>query len=255
MASIPISGERFDMGRVVSRAFGVIARNFVLFLGLTLLLSTLPSLLTSAIAAWLNPISTNGFYFSIIVGSLVSAIGGYVLTGALSYVTVSDLNNGSPSFGKALGIGLRYAFPLLGLAILSILGIYAGLLFLIVPGMILAVMWSVSAPAMVTEQLGVTDSLGRSRALTKGSRWPIFGLLMVAVVIVLVPLMLASLVSGAFESPQAGAVPTFGLSTILQAVFGAGSTMILIAIVAAIYVELRTIKEGASSESLASIFA
>jgi hypothetical protein len=255
MASIPVAVERFDMGRVVSRAFGVIGRNLVLFFGLTLLLTTLPQILSSLLFAAGDGSDLSAVYIAAFIGSLVSAIGSYILTGALSYATVTDLNNDRPTFAKALGVGLRYAFPLFLLALVSMFGIYLGMIFLLVPGIIIGLMWSVAAPAMVTEGLGVFESLGRSRALTKGSRWQIFGLLLVAFIVVFVPLLIMPLLSGAFSNPQAAATQQFGISTIIQAVLGIGAMMILIAILAAIYVELRTIKEGASAESLASIFA
>jgi uncharacterized membrane protein len=109
---------------------------------------------------------------------------------------------------------------------------------------------------MVTEQLGITASLGRSRALTKGSRWPIFGLLLGAGIVLFVPLLITPLLTGAIGSPQPGLImPRFGVGTVIQALLGAGASVILNAILAAIYVELRTIKEGASTEALASIFA
>ncbi len=38
MASIPMTGERFEMGRVMSRTFGTIGRNAPLLLGLVVVL-------------------------------------------------------------------------------------------------------------------------------------------------------------------------------------------------------------------------
>lgn len=255
MASLPVVDERFDMGRVVSRAFGVIARNIGLFFGLTLVLSTVPTMLLRLLAGGPDPTDLGRTYILLGAVILVSGIGGYILTAALCYATVSDLNDERPTFGKAFSIGLRFAFPLLGLAFVSILGFYIGLLLLVVPGIIVGLMWCVAAPAMVTENLGVMASLGRSRALTKGWRWQIFGLLLVAFIVVLIPTMLTPLLTGALADPTAAAKAGFGIADIVQALIGTFASMILIAILAAIYVELRTVKEGASTESLASIFA
>lgn len=243
------------MGRVVSRAFGVIGRNAGLFVGLTLLLSTAPQLVMQFLLGAPDPANPGRMWVVIGASFLVSIIGGYVLAAALSYVTVSDLSNEQPTFAKAIGVGLRYALPLFLLALVSIVGIYVGFLFLFVPGMILGTMWCVAAPAMVAEKIGVFASLGRSRALTKGSRWAIFGLLLVAVIITFMPLLAVPLLTGAFDNIQAGVRPAFGIGTVIQALLGVGATMILIAIVAAIYVELRAIKEGTSTDALASIFA
>ena len=56
------------------------------------------------------------------------------------------------------------------------LGIFGGAILLLVPGLILAVMWSVVAPACVVERTGVFGAFSRSQELTRGYRWPIFGL-------------------------------------------------------------------------------
>lgn len=250
MASTPISDERFDMGRVVSRTFGVIGRNIGLFFGLTLLLSTLPALLLRLLLGAPTPGNLGSSFLIVAVGTLVSAISSYILTAALSYAVVSDQNNDRPTFARALAVGLRYAVPLLLLALVSLIGFYIGLAFLIVPGIIVALMWCVAAPAMVSEQLGVFESLGRSRELTKGWRWQILGLLLVALVLLFAPVLVASMIGGGLDNPG-----TFNLGTIVEALLGAGASMILTTVVAAIYIELRTIKEGASAESLASIFA
>lgn len=251
MASLPITDDRFDMGRVVSRTFGVIGRNIALFFGLTLLLSALPGLLLRLILGVPNPTDLSRTYVFLAVTIIVSSFFGFILTAALSYATVSDHNGDRPTFGKALGIGLRYAIPLLLLALVAVSGFYIGLIFLVVPGIILGLMWCVAVPAMVSEKLGVFASLGRSRALTKGWRWQILGLLLVAVILLVLPTIFASLLTGGID----GATAEFGINTIVQALLGAAVSMILTTVVAAIYIELRTIKEGASAESLASIFA
>lgn len=251
MASLPISDERFDMGRVISRTFGVIGRNIGLFFGLTLLLSTVPALLLRAVLGVPNPADISRFYLILAASTILSGISSYILTGALSYATVSDQNNDRPTFGKALGIGFRYAIPLLLLAIVSLFGVYFGFIFLFVPGIIIALMWCVAAPAMVSEGLGVFASLGRSRSLTKGWRWQIFGLLLVAVILMFMPVILASFLTGGLDAQQSA----FSISAIVQGLFGAAASMILTTVLAATYIELRTIKEGTSAESLASIFA
>jgi len=64
--------------------------------------------------------------------------------------------------------------PVVGLSLL--VGVFAGLacLALLVPGIILLIMWSLAVPALVLENKGVLDSMSRSSDLTQGSRWRIF---------------------------------------------------------------------------------
>ena len=87
------------------------------------------------------------------------------------------------TFGESLSTALRVFLPLIGLSILFGLGIMFGLILLIVPGIMLMVAWAVAVPALVVERCGVIDALRRSAELTKGSRWKIFGLFLIILVI------------------------------------------------------------------------
>lgn len=255
MASIPGVADSFEMGRVVSRAFGTISRNLGLIVGLTLLVVGLPSLLLRPFTpdpATFATANAGGSWLALAIVSIIGFFTNYILVAALTYAMVTDMNGDKPSFGKALRVGVRYMVPLLLLGIVSLAGIYFGLLFLVIPGVIVGIMWCVAAPAMVTENLGVFASLGRSRALTKGSRWRIFLLLLVAFMLTLLPLTFLSLMSNMAATLLA---EPFGVLAITMSLISALAIMILIAIDAAIYVELRAVKEGASTQTLASIFA
>jgi hypothetical protein len=62
----------------------------------------------------------------------------------------------------------------IGLSILVGLGVGLGFLLLIVPGVLLALSWSLAVPAKVLEDKGATDAMSRSSELTKGNRGRIF---------------------------------------------------------------------------------
>lgn len=79
------------------------------------------------------------------------------------------------NFGKESGIKPRFARAF-GVSCISGMGIICGLALLIVPGVLLIVRWAIALPAMMAEDLSLLESLGRSRDLTQGNRWPIFGL-------------------------------------------------------------------------------
>lgn len=83
------------------------------------------------------------------------------------------------SAGEAVSAGLD-AFPKLLLAmVLVALGVFGGLLLLIVPGVILAVRWVVVTQAVVVEGRTGTDALSRSFELTRGRGWFSFLVLIV----------------------------------------------------------------------------
>ena len=255
MASLA-PAERFDMGRVVNRSVGVIGRNAVLFLMLAVLLTLVPGLLMRLLTGdtLRTPGGTN--YWAVAgVSFIVSIFLSYLLQASVNYATVSDLDGQRPSFGKALGTGARFAVPLFFLAIVSVLCCYVGLILLVVPGVILFLMWCVATPAMVNEGLGVFASLGRSRALTTGHRWAILGLLTVAALLTFVPAMLVPVLGGAFSNPAAYAASPLGVPQVISTVLSMIVGVVFAVLIASIYVELRAIKEGATPQSLAEIFA
>src|ERR687897_320399 len=76
----------------------------------------------------------------------------------------------------------QHALALLGSAIV----VSIGFILLIIPGLILITIWSVGAPAIVAEGAGPIEAFGRSWRLVRGDAWPVFGTLLVALVIVIV---------------------------------------------------------------------
>ena len=71
------------------------------------------------------------------------------------------------AFGRAIGV-----YVLSGLAIM------VGLVLLIVPGIYLMLIWSLAVPALMAEDLSISDSLGRSMALTEGHRATVLGIIL-----------------------------------------------------------------------------
>jgi len=53
--------------------------------------------------------------------------------------------------------------------------VLGGLTLLVIPGICLAVMWSVCVPVIVIERAGPLAALGRSRELIRGHGWGVFG--------------------------------------------------------------------------------
>jgi hypothetical protein len=74
--------------------------------------------------------------------------------------------------------------PLAVAGVLAAAGILVGLVLLIVPGLVLLTWWLVVSPVIVLESRSVLDGFGRSRALVRGSSWPVFGVVVMTMVIV-----------------------------------------------------------------------
>jgi hypothetical protein len=266
MATSASAGDRtVSIGRVLERAWSAVRTNPGVIFGLALLIGAVPSLLAGYLfiqTGILSPealasgaVSPSALIAPLLFMSLISVILSALVQGALTRATVVASEGGKVSFGDCLSTGLSVALPLIGLAIISAIGIMLGMILLVVPGIILALMWSVAVPALVVERVGVFEALGRSSALTKGAKWKIFGL---AVVIIVAYWLLSTVLGLVGLSAINYSNPAAGMSlsgTIASAVLGTILNTAWGTIQPSLYVELRQWKEGTDVQSLRQVFA
>lgn len=147
-----------------------------------------------------------------IVGANVLALSALFLVNGALVRAVDDARTGRPDLSVAETF--RQTGPrLLVLAVAGVLaavGIFIGLLLLVVPGLVLLTWWFVLSPVIVLEDRGILTSFGRSRGLVRGHGWPVFG---VAIVTLLVEL-LASIALGALALPLGSGVSSFVQSAV-----------------------------------------
>lgn len=98
---------------------------------------------------------------------------------------VKDLQDGrrDSSVPDLMRSVLPVFWRLIGAGFLTALGIVGGTFLLIVPGVYLLTVWAVVAPVIVIERRRVTEALGRSRQLVRGSGWPVLGAVLVGFLI------------------------------------------------------------------------
>jgi hypothetical protein len=272
MATVAAVEERnVSIGRVFSRAFGTLGGNPVATLGIALLFSALPwMLIIYAVAslgvqgfAALGPMATIAVaLFSLMVFVLLSMI----TQGALVRATVAHSQGRKASFTESAMAGLVVVLPLFLLGLLSALGLLLGIILLVVPGVMLYVMWSVAAPALVEERLGPIKAFRRSLYLTSGARWKIFALMLVLVVLYWVfttvtqtlSMMLFAPGSTELEAmggPGANPIRNFMVGVLMVSVVsGTITSAVWGVIMSSLYVELRDWKDGPQTEQLAEIF-
>jgi hypothetical protein len=254
-----------SVGSVLQRLFGLIAAAPLPVLGLSLLLGALPRVAMAWGLASLTRFGvTTGTWLVMAAGwsgsSLVSIALTVLVQGAIVRVAVAVADGGRVGIGESLGAALRVLPALLVVAIVSAVGVGVGLVLLAVPGILLATIWSVAAPALVAERLGPFAALGRSRWLTRGHRPAVFGLLALL-------LVLSWIAGGVFQSTM---LPTFGLRggggafagtaptagwAIASLIFETLTAAVWACAHAVLYVELRDAREGPGEARLAPIFA
>lgn len=251
-----------SIGDILSSSIAVMLRNPAVILGSAFLFGAVPQALLNLVVQTLarQPQGVGRLWGPFLLGGLVMI----VLT-ALSHImvvraTAADRQGGYAGFGDCLGFALRLFLPLIGLYVLMYLGIVLGMILLIVPGIILALMWTVAGPALVVERCGVFAAFGRSRALTKGHRWTILGLFVLVIVLVWIVSVVVGLVTAGTMSftslaamRMAGQLPI--AYTLLSLVTGTLISAFFATLFANLYFALKEAREGPETIVLAEIFA
>ena len=166
-----------SLGELLDRTFSLYRRNFVLFASIV----ALPHLVLLAVQfvgvglgsakLLVGPAASIPWALAVWAVSLAVAAASQGAT----VIAVSHLHLGRPtsiaeSFAGIKGRTLYLALIMIGYWI----GIGVGLVLLIVPGIILALMWALTIPVAVIEDTGLRDSVNRSAELTKGHRGRVF---------------------------------------------------------------------------------
>jgi len=110
---------------------------------------------------------------------LLSLVGTAVVQGALiEAVDQRREHRGEP----LLRATSRRAGGLLGVSLLTGIGVAVGLFLLIVPGLILFTRWSLAVPAVMLEGRSPRDAMRRSRELVRGHGWQVFAVFLTVTV-------------------------------------------------------------------------
>ena len=136
--------------------------------------------------------------FGLVLGLLVVLIAGYVLQATL-VKAVQDVRDGRAdlSISETISAVTPSLWAVIGASVLASLGIWIGLWLIIAPGLYLMTIWAVIVPVIVIERSGVLASFTRSRELVRGHGWPVFGTLVLVIIIQLVVEILLSLIFSA----------------------------------------------------------
>lgn len=253
MLAEQISDNEFEVGRVISRTFSEISRNWIVLAiigagtaGLSTIMGTLLMRdVINAAALQTNPgliFTSYGYWGSLIGGLILNAF-------ASSAILCALLSREEAELPEVLGGAFKFILPMLALSIISTLGFMIGLVLLVVPGIILMTVWSVSGPALVAERVGIFEALGRSRALTKGIRWKVFGALVIFSIVFWIVIFAIQGLAGGGMALYSGSPFAFIIGTISATI----STIGMPSFLASLYVETINAKGGRESE-LAGVF-
>lgn len=246
------TGE-FSVGEVLRTAASLLGRKVGVFALLSLVgaapMSVGATVATMALLGGFVPIPFAGEVGIAVLGGVVVFAGFGWSQAAIIYFGVRTLRAEPPTVGQTALCALRKIAPVVAVSSLVYLVVGLGVLFLVVPGVVLFLMFWVAVPAAVVEG-GVVSALERSHQLTKGHKWALLGLLIVVMlamwfgsaVLMIVPMLFA--IAGTTEL-----VVSLGVTLITQVL-----TWIVWGVVgAASYYHLRLAAEGEAGD-VAEVF-
>lgn len=282
----PAAAGRFRLGRVIGDTFSFLSGNLASTLVVATLFFGLPSVLSSLLtfayrerAASLvgggdvEPLSVAVYVGFLLLAGLLAALPGFLGHAVLSRAVMAGGNGRRPSIGSSMAAAFRRAGGVLAIGFTIYLvwffaqqamigaellfpyfGGGAALVLLVVPSIVWVLTAVAAIPVAMREGLGAMASMARSRALTKGYRWPIFGLFLIALVLALalrvalfLGFSLVVLKIAPVSIPVVDATANAAVTAIIWTLVSIAATLT--------YVELRRAKEGGGVAELAEIFS
>lgn len=216
-----------NVGAVIDRVFAIYVDQASVLMPAAAVVFVLSGILTSVIEAAAPGLT--------LLAVLISLVATTLFTGMIVQL-VSDLRDGHRD--ASVGQLLRSVTPVLGqlilVGIVVGLGVLIGFVLIIVPGLILLTLWSVSAPVVVLERPGGLKALGRSRELVRGNGWRVFGVVLVFFLLVLVVGTPLELLADALST---------GAGIVVTVVVGVLTAPLSALAAAVLYFELRSRRE------------
>jgi hypothetical protein len=174
------------LGELLDRTFFLYRKHFILFVGL-IALPHLALLAVQLAAVVLGQQRVLTFSLTTIVMTLITMLV-YLAVLAVSQgatvIAVSRLHLGREASISDAFASLEGRIVTISLLMVRVgLNIAVGLILLIVPGVLVALKWSLAIPVTVLEHTGMSASLSRSSVLTKGYRLRILAIYFLFVVL------------------------------------------------------------------------
>jgi MFS family permease len=186
------------------------------------------------------------FGAAILVG-LVALIITVIINAVLQAAIMRGAAHGSIGDPVDIDASYKWGFARFGsvllISILVGLAVFGGFLLLIIPGIIFLVMFSVSIPALVVENLRGTDAMSRSWNLVKGNFWHALGLIIVAGIITAVVGGIVGAIGSAISDNWFVVWIFQAIAQIITAPFTALVTVLL-------YLDLRARREALTADAL-----
>jgi hypothetical protein len=241
----------FSAGRVVGRSLSLLFSNGGAFLLMAVLIH-LPLVLFRiymTTAAALPALKAREQGIIMLIGLVLQPLA----AASVTYGVIRELSGKPAGFGDCITVGLARMFMVLLVGVVAGLITMLGLFAFCIPGILAWIIFFVATPASVVERLGVLDSLRRSEEMTRGARWPIFGVLAfnAALQVGVLGVLYLNFVDWHQNPPVA---PTSRTFIVIQTAASIVLSAIQAITSAVAYNDLRRAREGGRASDFLSVF-
>jgi len=192
-----------SISEIVSKSLSILSRRYFSFV--------LPFLVISLVE-WLLSIFFRGFtpvcpVHPFLIGFVIlGSFGSLFLTlffdaisiGIVTQLAADEFLGKETSFKKSVNSALDVVVSLIvGIIIVSVI-VIIGLIILIIPGIIFLVWFCLTPIVIVLEKRGATEAMSKSKELTKGNWFHVFGVLILIAIILLVASTIGNVISSLF---------------------------------------------------------
>jgi len=255
-----------SVGEILDVAFAIYRRHLATLITIAVALTGLPVVLFGAGAAVVMPTLLSNV-LGVLLVVLVFLVGYIVLTQLAMGASVLVIAEGYLGRTLKAGDAVERTWGRLGLLVATglLVGLVVGLgtLMILIPGIILLCGLIITTQVVVLESPeSATAAMGRAWSLSRGFRWRMFLLLLVAVVLTLVVVLgvnvLVSMVFDGFDAVEPGGSPALWLTLLQQGVQLVANMIIApltYCILTVAYYDLRVRKEAFDLEILAGSLA
>jgi hypothetical protein len=237
------------VGATLRRSFAIWLRNYVPFTAISVVLAA-PFFAFSVYLVNVAPDNPETRLLVQLLQMGQQTVVGVLLIGVFTYAVFRQLRGQPATMGRCLAIAFSRLLPMLAVMVIYFLAIAGGCILFCVPGVIaLAALW-ITVPIAVVERAGILGSLQRSIDLTRGTRLPILGLILLLLVGIGIVTVAAQLVFGGNLLDPATESRRTIVGGVVQTLLGA---LYPVANVVT-YHDLRVAKEGVGTDELLRVF-
>lgn len=240
-----------SLGEVLDTSFGIYRQLFAPLLLISVITQTLPLALGVFVESAGGLVQQPSLWMlSLGLALVLGAVG----TAASTFVVAKTYLGSTLSPSEGFLRSTPYMGRLIGTSLLVSLLMGIGMVFLIIPGIIAACGLLLTPAALVLEDVpGGTAAMGRSfGAITRGFRLKIFGALVVAVTLIIIPgIALGALAVGTSDANMTATMVSV-IAMIIQSVLQILAYPFFYVLTTVLYYDLRVRKEGFDLEMLAT---